>query len=142
MRRIIPLSILVLIMAAGSAMAERRHDGRHDNRSNYSQRNNSQRNYTRNDARWNNGRRSYVAQTRRPVHVSNGHYRFNNGYSVRYSRPTFNVRYTNYRVRPVLYVENYQPVPGYIWVRGNWNWNGYEWIWVSGHYAVDASYAY
>jgi hypothetical protein len=79
---------------------------------------------------------------RRPVYTTNGYYQFHNGHRVRYHRPAINVRYTNYRVRPVVLVENYDRVPGYVWVRGHWNWNGVEWIWVSGHYAVDPSYVY
>ena len=121
---------------------DRRHD-RRDNRPNYSQRDNrpnySHRNHNRN---WNNGRRDYVRTHRAPVRYNNGHYRFHNGHSVRYSRPYIGVRYTNYRVRPVVLVENMAVVPGYIWVAGHWNWTGYEWSWISGHYAVDTTYAY
>ncbi len=29
---------------------------------------------------------------------------------------------------------------GYVWVPGQWQWNGYEWIWTSGYYAADPSY--
>jgi hypothetical protein len=31
-------------------------------------------------------------------------------------------------------------VTGYIWVAGQWQWNGYEWLWVSGHYAIDPNF--
>jgi hypothetical protein len=118
-------------------MADRRHDGRTNNRPNQSQRS------------WNNGHRdnvrvqsrSYRTQ-RNPVHYSNGHYRFHNGHSVRYTRPYIGVRYTNYRVRPVVLVESMPIQPGYLWVSGHWTWTGYEWSWISGHYAVDASYSY
>jgi hypothetical protein len=57
-----------------------------------------------------------------------------------YRRPVIQYRYTNYRVRPQILVENYDTVPGYIWVAGQWQWNGYEWNWVSGHYAVDPNF--
>ena len=43
-------------------------------------------------------------------------------------------------MRPTLLIENYETVPGYIWVQGNWQWNGYEWSWVNGHYEVDVNY--
>jgi hypothetical protein len=141
MRRIIPLSILALLIAGGSAMADRRHDNRNNHRSNHSYR--SDGHSYRNSHHHSNVRayRDYRGY-RNPVHVTNGHYHFHNGYSVRYTRPYIGVRYTNYRARPVVLVENMSYVPGYVWVRGHWNWNGYEWIWISGHYAVDASYAY
>jgi hypothetical protein len=29
---------------------------------------------------------------------------------------------------------------GYIWVAGQWQWSGYEWIWQPGHYEVDPNY--
>jgi hypothetical protein len=31
----------------------------------------------------------------------------------------------------------YRPAPppyAVVWVRGHWRWNGYRWIWISGHY--------
>ena len=147
MRRIIPLSVLALLLAtAGSAFADRRHDGR-DNRRNdrYSQRDRGARvyhNHNHNHNQRNISRHRHVRVDRRPSYVNNGYYHFNNGHRVRYSRPIINVRYTNYARRPVVLVENYERVPGYVWVAGQWNWNGGEWVWISGHYAVDAAYAY
>ena len=79
---------------------------------------------------------------RRPIYVNNSRYVFNNGRTFHYRRPVINYRYTNYRVRPQLLVENYDTVPGYIWVSGRWNWTGYEWDWVAGHYEIDPSYHY
>ncbi len=26
------------------------------------------------------------------------------------------------------------PRPGFIWVDGNWHWNGQTWVWMDGHY--------
>jgi hypothetical protein len=49
-------------------------------------------------------------------------------------RPVIRERYYNYRYRPSLIVENYAAMDGYVWVRGSWAWNGYEWIWQPGHY--------
>ena len=74
------------------------------------------------------------------AYASNGRFHFRNGHSYNYVRPTFRHRYYDYRYRPQLIVESYQPVTGYVWVAGQWQWNGYEWLWVSGHYAIDPSY--
>ena len=60
------------------------------------------------------------------------------GYGYRrpiYGRaPVIREHYYDYRYRPGLIVENYAPMDGYVWVRGGWTWNGYEWIWQPGHY--------
>jgi hypothetical protein len=77
---------------------------------------------------------------RRPVYVNNGRYTFHGGVTRVYNRPVIRHRYYDYRYRPQIIIENYDPVPGYIWVQGNWNWNGYEWVWTSGYWAVDTSY--
>lgn len=31
-------------------------------------------------------------------------------------------------------VEGGAPSPSYLWVRGNWYWNGFEYIWIPGHW--------
>jgi hypothetical protein len=61
-----------------------------------------------------------VQVVRRPIYVA---------------RPVIRARYFDVRVRPALVVENYPPRVGYVWVRGAWQWNGAEWIWMPGHYA-------
>jgi len=68
------------------------------------------------------------------VRVANGRYVFPGGVVRVYKRPT--VRYYNARVRPPLFVEAYDPVPGYVWVSGGWSWGGAEWIWTPGYWAV------
>ncbi|MBS1119946.1 MAG: repeat (2 copies) [Deltaproteobacteria bacterium] len=83
-----------------------------------------------------------VIERRRPVYASNGRFVFNGGVSYNYRRPVIQYRYTDYRYRPQILAENYEPVSGYIWVGGQWQWNGYEWSWVSGHYDLDPSYQY
>ena len=55
-------------------------------------------------------------------------------------RPVIRDHYYRYGYRPGLIVENYGPREGYIFVRGNWQWNGYEWIWQPGHYEPDMAY--
>ncbi|GAB5545586.1 MAG: hypothetical protein SangKO_053460 [Sandaracinaceae bacterium] len=50
------------------------------------------------------------------------------------------VRYATYveAAPPAPQVEYTSPVPGpgYVWVNGYWYWNGYEYTWVRGHWAV------
>jgi hypothetical protein len=82
------------------------------------------------------------AINRRAIHVNNsGHFVFHNGIRRAYTRPVIRARYYNVRVRPQIIVENYQAVPGYIWVRGHWTWNGREWRWFGGHFAPDPQYS-
>jgi len=78
---------------------------------------------------------------RRAVHVHNGHFVFAGGVSRAYHRPVIRARYYNVRVRPQIIVENYRPEPGYIWVRGQWIWSGYEWRWGDGHFVPDPQYS-
>lgn len=56
------------------------------------------------------------------------------------SRPIIRGHYYNYYRRPSLVVESYGAMPGYYWVAGHWDWNGYEWLWQPGHYEPDQSY--
>jgi len=91
------------------------------------------------DHRWErNQPRRYVQ--RRPVYVNNNRFVFGDGRYYTYRRPIIRQRYYDYRYRPQIIVENYQPVTGYVWISGNWQWNGYEWIWTAGHYDNDPSY--
>ena len=77
---------------------------------------------------------------RRPVYVNNGRFVFHGGITRTYTRPVIRQRYYDYRYRPQVIVQNFDPVPGYIWIQGQWNWNGYEWIWTDGYWAVDTNY--
>jgi len=146
MRRIIVFTLLALTLTGGAAFADHyrrggsyRGDYRADYRGDYRAgggvtiRN-------PNDRVWTDRSRQRVY--RRPIYVNNGYYEFRNGSRYRYARPVIHRRYYDYRVRPQVIVENYETVPGYIWVQGNWQWNGYEWIWASGHYDVDHSCDY
>lgn len=38
------------------------------------------------------------------------------------------------RFRPAARYERFETRAGFRWVTGDWSWNGYEWIWMSGHY--------
>ena len=104
------------------------------------------------DNRWNDNRRvdrrdyrqyrdnRRVHVQRRPVYISNGRFSFGNGLVRVYNRPVIRHRYYDYRYRPQIVVENYDPVPGYIWIQGSWSWNGYEWVWTNGYYSPDPNY--
>ncbi|CAN5848572.1 hypothetical protein BH11MYX2_BH11MYX2_14270 [soil metagenome] len=75
----------------------------------------------------------------RPSFRNNTWY-FSGGVTRTYHRPEMHYHYRNYSSRPTILVENYDPMPGYIWMAGDWSWNGVEWMWAPGHYEIDASY--
>ncbi|MBA3541125.1 MAG: YXWGXW repeat-containing protein [Deltaproteobacteria bacterium] len=62
----------------------------------------------------------------------------------RFGRPKFvfrgnfnlvpRVRYRDYYRRPPILIERPDVRPGFIWVSGQWTWDGVEWRWVPGHY--------
>jgi len=81
-----------------------------------------------------------TVRSRAPIYARDGLFHFDGG-AVRLVRPRLNVRYTNYYQRPASIVQSYQPVAGYVWVGGDWQWNGAQWIWIDGHYEVDPAYA-
>jgi hypothetical protein len=154
MRRILPLSLLALLLFGGVASADRdrgdrgrydRHD-RHDRRDDRGDR--GRRDHyqprggvvVRDHRDYRPARHNRRAVSRNTVYVNNGRYVFHGGVTRTYSRPVIRHRYYDVRVRPTIVVENYDPVPGYIWIQGRWNWTGYEWTWVSGHYAPDTRY--
>jgi hypothetical protein len=134
------VTALTLTMLGGIASADRRNDRREDrddkrpvvrdHRNNQPQRVN--RPAQRADRR---------VLARRAVYVNNGRLVFAGGVSRAYTRPVIRARYYNARVRPQLIVENYSPEPGYIWVRGQWRWSGYEWRWGDGHFVPDPQYS-
>jgi hypothetical protein len=131
MKRIL-LSFLALGLLAGVASADHRRGGwgRHHNNNN------------RGGVSWSGGvsvqstpvrvyqqpRRVYVERTRvvrRPIYVQ---------------RPRIQYRYYNYYQRPTVVAENYDAMPGYYWVAGQWSWSGAEWVWYQGHYEPDPNY--
>ena len=127
MRRIFLFALFALTMAAGVAGADPyRHHGRNH--------------------RGGIGihvQGSYGGAYYRPAYSSRyGHYPY--ARVVRrpiYVRATVSpYHYYNYYQRPALLVENQRPIAGYLWVPGQWQWNGYEWTWRSGHYTPDAAY--
>lgn len=143
MKKLLVATALLILGTAGTAGADRYRGNRVDHRDHRDHRDYRDRVVTR-DRGWNNRTPQRVTRdrvVRRPVYVNNGRYHLNNR-TVVYRRPVVNVRYTDYRYRPTLLVENYETVPGYIWVAGNWQWSGYEWQWIDGHYEIDASYGY
>jgi hypothetical protein len=155
MRRIIPLTILALMLASSVAFADRGRRGRdyrdhRDHRASPALRHHdgpTRREY-RSRHTYPRSRSHKVVRTqprpyveRRAVYARSGRFHFHAGVSRTYRRPVIRDRYYDYRYRPRLVVEVTDPVPGYVWVRGHWRWDGYEWIWVPGHYAVDPRYA-
>ena len=135
MRRIIITALIALTALGGVASADRYHGDRYrrDNggvrvdRGHRNYRPAPSYRYSRSYQRPNyrNVYRPRVRIVRQPIYVQ---------------RPVIRYRYTNYYQQPNLLVENYPAKPGYLWVRGSWQWNGYEWIWQPGHYQPDPSY--
>lgn len=142
MRRILPLSLLALLLFGGVASADRDRGYRGDRgrRDHYQPRGGVVVRDHRTHRDYRPARRDRRAVVRNHVYVSNGRYVFHGGVTRTYARPVIRHRYYDVRVRPTIIVENYDPVPGYIWIQGHWNWNGYEWLWISGHYAPDTRY--
>lgn len=70
------------------------------------------------------------------VRLSRGRYVFPGGVVRVYRRPVIREHYYDMHVRPAIIVESYDPVPGYVWVAGNWSWGGSEWVWTPGYWAV------
>lgn len=128
------VTALTLTLLGGVAVADRQHDRRDNHRDQRAD--NRPRRVNRPAQR---SDRRVVA--RRPIYVSNGSFVFQNGVRRTYTRPVIQARYYNVRYRPQLIVENYQSVPGYIWVRGSWGWTGREWNWSGGHFAPDMQYS-
>jgi hypothetical protein len=128
---------LTLTLLSGVAMADRQHDRRDNHREKRSDVRDSQPRRVNRPAQRSNRR----AISRRPIHANNGAFVFHNGIRRSYTRPVIQARYYNVRYRPQLVVENYEAVPGYIWIRGSWNWTGREWQWNGGHFAPDMQYS-
>jgi hypothetical protein len=155
MRRIIIVTLVALTGLAGVATADRPHvrdhrggvsvepSRQHYERSHY-QRHDRPR-YTRQD-RPRYTRQDRPRYTRNVPHYTSSYYVHRPAYRyvrrpIYVQRPTIAVRYYNYYQRPAVIAENYSAMPGYYWVAGQWNWNGYEWIWTPGHYHPDPSYS-
>jgi hypothetical protein len=156
MRKVLPLTALVVCLLSGAAFADRdRHDRGRDRYDRHDRRGHVVREH-RGD--WNRGSRMVIRDRgdryRDRVVIRNQprhhyrHYNNHNTYNYRHvvrrpiyvSRPIIRHRYYNYYQRPALIVENYNTMPGYYWVRGQWRWDGYEWIWEPGHYEPDPNY--
>jgi hypothetical protein len=142
MRRILPLTLLALTLVGGVATADRHRGGDRGDRGDRGSYRGGYRAGGGVVVRDHRDSRPVVRQrrvvTRQPIYVNNGRYVFAGGVSRAYVRPVISTRYYNYRVRPSIIVENYDPVPGSVWVAGTWRWNGFEWVWGSGYYAPDA----
>ncbi|MEO6772632.1 MAG: hypothetical protein ABI437_06260 [Kofleriaceae bacterium] len=158
------LSALVLALTGGAAMADRGHGGGrpqsgrssggvtvhnnggfhggavHENRG-WNRGGGTVVHENRENRGWNRGGGVVVNQNRgwrgEPRYYHNrGHVRAN----IWMPRPVIRTHYYHYGYRPSLLVEDYGVRDGYIFVRGGWQWNGYEWIWQSGHYEPDPAF--
>jgi hypothetical protein len=139
MRRIIALSVLSLTLLGGVALADPGPRSRGRDRGRQGR---VVRDFQRvaQPQRYQRPRPDRVRHQRRPVYVNNGQFHFQGGVKRVYTRPIIRQRYFNRVYRPQIVVEAYDPVPGYVWVQGAWQWNGREWIWTPGYYAPQASY--
>ena len=159
MLKVLPLTALALGLSSGAAFADRGHG---DHRGGVEHRNGAVVRDHRGDSRGSdhnfrgnvvvrdhgNFRGNVVVRDRGNFHGGGrvfvrGEPRFRNHYVRRpifVSRPYIGHRYYNYYQRPSLIIENYGPRDGYYWVRGQWTWDGYEWIWQPGHYEPDPNY--
>ena len=136
MKRII-ITLLALVTLGGVASADRGHRGPtvRDHRTwNAPARTYApSRTYTRPSYTYS---RPSVRVYSRPSYTSSYSYR----HPVYVRRPVIQYRYTNYYSRPAIIAENYPAMEGYYWVAGQWQWNGYEWVWQAGHYEPDPNY--
>lgn len=144
MRRKLVLIMITLFVVSGAAFADRGHRGKHKHkhkRDRITVR--DHRDHHRHDARPNvRDHRDHRHHRHGPrvkhVRVNNGRYVFPGGVVRVYKRPVIRKRYRNRYVRPAVVVEHYDPVPGYVWVQGNWTWAGAEWVWTPGYWSVAA----
>jgi hypothetical protein len=168
MRKIIPLTALVLGLSGGVALADRDH-GRGGERHSAPQNHAAQNHAVVNDHR---GSSAVVVRDHRDGYNGGGYngggynrgsynragyVGYRGGYNARVvvnaprfhgvvrrpifvARPVIHQRYFSYYQRPSLIVENYNSRSGYFWVPGTWTWSGYEWIWQPGHYQPDPNY--
>lgn len=151
MRRIIPLTLLALLLSGSVALADRDGRGRDRDRqggvrvapTRYDRTPDRGDRRDRRDRRYDRRRdrrdRVVRVQRARPAFRNNRFY-FAGGVTRPYVRPVFNVRYRDYSRRPAIVVERYDAMPGYVWIQGSWQWSGYEWMWQPGYYEIDASY--
>jgi hypothetical protein len=146
MRRLITLSLALVTLAGGAAIADHRGRGWDRGPVVRDHRDRDDRRVVRDNRRDN--RRRYQGPVRanrrvidrRPIYVNNGRFVFSGGVSRTYSRPVIRQHYYDMRIRPQIIVESYPAQSGYIWVNGQWSWGGNEWTWVSGHYEADPSF--
>jgi hypothetical protein len=138
--RILTLSALILALAGGAAQADHRHWGGGGGGGGRGP-------VVVRDHRWSAParpvyERRYGGGYRGGYYGGGGGY-YGGGYMRRpiYVRgPVIREHYYNYYRRPVIIAESYGPRVGYIWISGQWQWNGYEWMWQPGHYEPDPQY--
>jgi hypothetical protein len=142
MKKLITMTLAALTMMGGVALADRDHRGRGRDHDRGRDRHGP---VVRGDVRVNvnTGYRSRprrVRYERRVVRPSGNYFRFHGGVQRRYTRPVIQTRYYDSRVRPRIVSEQMAPVEGYLWIAGQWAWDGREWQWQAGYYAPDPNY--
>ena len=147
MLKFLPLTALALGLSGGVALADRGGDHRGASEHRFAPQHNAVVRDHREVRDFRGGGRDTIAiRDHRGWEGGRGYYhnevRFRGGERrpIFVSRPVIRERYYNYYRRPSLIVESYGAMPGYYWVRGQWTWDGYEWIWQPGHYQPDAAY--
>jgi hypothetical protein len=135
MKRVLVLTALALGLSGGVALADRHHGGGWRGGG---------------SAAWHGGvtvRPSAPARVyyNRPTYYNRpAYYSYSRPRFVRrpiyVTAPAIRYHYYNYYQRPSIVVENYPARDGYIWVAGQWSWDGYEWRWTPGHYEPDANW--
>ena len=145
MLKFLPMTALALGLSGGVALADRGgdHRGTSEHRSapqhNVVVRDHRETVVARDHRGWDRGGRVVVRNE--PRYHNNYNYNYShNRRPIYVSRPVIRERYHNYYRRPALILESYGAMPGYYWVRGQWTWDGYEWIWQPGHYQPDEGY--
>jgi len=142
MRKVLSFTILALLSTGGIALAERRGGGPvRDHRSGGMY---SAPSAVHGGFRGGHGGGNVVVARpgvqHQPVYARGGRFQFSGGFSIAAPRTVTTQRYHDHSIRPQAFVEPYQQVPGYTWVPGQWQWNGYEWTWIAGYYQPTAAY--
>lgn len=146
MKKLVPFTVLAMLLTTSVASADRRGHDRRDDRRGGDRRGH----VDRGDHRQRDHRPRIVVRDRRhdrndryqrrPVYVRGGSFHFHGGIVKRWRAPVIRQRYFDVRYRPAPVVEYYDTMPGYVWRAGHWQWTGYEWTWQAGYYDVDPAY--
>lgn len=130
MNRALILTVLTIAMTSGSAFADHHHGGGwHNNGGGHARGSWNGGGWSRGGAWSGGGWSGGVVVRSSPVRVI---------------EPRVIVRPRFVR-RPVVVVQSapvivQQQPPSQVWIEGRWNWTGYEWSWLPGHYEYSGNY--